>query len=160
MKNFIQISKTLYLNFENVTFKLQKCYILSLKTLHPNFENVISELCFNRMTSEHEESFHQTSLAVSSLSLRDVKVTHVEVASKLIKAFFVNFVRLYREQLQTYNFHSLRHLCDQVTRVGPLWNCSAFAFESANHYLLRALSGTVKRPEKVPEEQVFYAGKD
>ena len=36
--------KTLYPNFENVTFELWKRYIGTLKTLYPIFENVISEL--------------------------------------------------------------------------------------------------------------------
>ena len=54
--------------------------------------------------------------------------------------------------MQSYNFHAMRHLCDQVQRAGPLWNCSAFAFESANHFLLRALSGTIKRPERITDQ--------
>ena len=54
--------------------------------------------------------------------------------------------------MQLYNFHSMRHLCDRVRRAGPLCNCSAFAFESANHFLLRALSDTIKRPERITDQ--------
>ena len=43
----------------------------------------------------------------------------------------------------------MRHLIEQVKRNGPLWLFSAFCFESANHHLLSALSGTVKNPEKI-----------
>ena len=43
----------------------------------------------------------------------------------------------------------MRHLIEQVRRNGPLWLFSAFCFESANHHLLSALSGTIKNPEKM-----------
>ena len=43
----------------------------------------------------------------------------------------------------------MRHLVEQVRRNGPLWLFSAFCFESANHQLLSALSGTIKYPEKM-----------
>ena len=43
----------------------------------------------------------------------------------------------------------MRYLCNHVRRLGPLWNCSAFGFESANHFLVRALSGTTKTPESL-----------
>ena len=62
---------------------------------------------------------------------------------------FPNFKELYGEEMQTYNFHSMRHPCDQVRRAGPLWNCSAIAFETASHLLIRALSGTIKNQEKL-----------
>ena len=113
--------------------------------------------CFNRMSSEHKKSFQQLSLAVKLLSLKHIEEQHITSASNLIEEFFTNFVRLYGEDLQTYNFHSLRHLCDQVKNLGPLWNFSAFAFESANHYLIRALSGTIKKPERIAEQ--FVANK-
>ena len=45
----------------------------------------------------------------------------------------------------------MRHLCDQVRRVGPLWNTSAFSYESANHFLVKKVAGTVKSPEAIVE---------
>ena len=45
--------------------------------------------------------------------------------------------------MQSYNFHSMRHLCDQVRRVGPFWNTSAFSYESADHFLVKNVAGTV-----------------
>ena len=38
----------------------------------------------------------------------------------------------------------MRHLAEQVRRKGPLWRNSAFAFESANHFLLSSVSGPLK----------------
>ena len=45
----------------------------------------------------------------------------------------------------------MRHLCDQVRPVGPLWNTSAFSYESANHFLVKNVAGTVKSPESIVE---------
>ena len=50
----------------------------------------------------------------------------------------------------------MRHLVEQVRRNGPLWLFSAFCFESANHQLLSALSGTIKKPEKMVERFLNY----
>ena len=38
----------------------------------------------------------------------------------------------------------MRHLPEQFRRFEPLWETSAFSFESANHMLTRAACGTVK----------------
>ena len=53
-------------------------------------------------------------------------------------------MKLYGKDSQSFISHSLRHLCDQVRRKGSLWRNSAFAFESANHFLLNSVQGTVK----------------
>ena len=74
--------------------------------------------------------------------------------------FFSNFVELYREDAQSFNFHTMRHLVERVKRNGPQWLFSAFCFKSANHSLISAVSGTIKTPEKIVERflenQVSY----
>ena len=45
----------------------------------------------------------------------------------------------------------MRHMCDQIRREGPLWNTSAFSYESANHFLVKIVAGTVKSPEAIVE---------
>lgn len=42
----------------------------------------------------------------------------------------------------TYNAHLLLHMADSVRNWGPLWNFSAFSFESMNGRLLRYVQGT------------------
>ena len=96
-------------------------------------------------------SFSKLSTAIRLLSLRHISSEELDSASRLIAAFFTDFKELYGEAMQTYNFHSMRHMCDQVRLSGPLWNCSAFGFESANHFLIKSLSGTIKHPEKIIE---------
>ena len=41
------------------------------------------------------------------------------------------------------NFHLLRHLSWQCNKFGPLWVTSATSFESANHHLIRPVTGSV-----------------
>ena len=103
------------------------------------------------LSDELNKSFWNLSLAVRLLSLKFVQRKDVDAASRLMNTFFGTFRHLYGEEMQSYNFHSMRHLCDQVLRIGPLWVCSAFAFESANHSLLRTLRGTIKRPMRIVE---------
>ena len=72
-------------------------------------------------------------------------------ASSLIQSFFSNFTEIYGRNMQSYNFPSMRHLCDQVRRLGSLWNTSAFSYESINHFLVKNVAGTVKSPEAIVE---------
>ena len=129
------------LNFWKATdYKLLFLHLISL---------VMQEI--STVPVELKKSLWTLSLAIRLLSLKNVEKDDVNEASRLIDSFFDAFKELYGEEMQSYNFHSLRHLCDQVNRIGPLWICSAFAFESANHSLLRTLSGTTKRPERIVE---------
>ena len=80
----------------------------------------------------------------------------IERAEKLINLFFKDFLELYGANSQSFNFHTVRHLCEQVRRNGPLWLFSAFCFESANHNLLSAVQGTIKEPEAIVEHFVKH----
>ena len=100
---------------------------------------------------ELKKSFWKLSLAIRLLSLKVVDREDVAEASVLINSFFENFTQLYGEEMQSYNFHSMRHLCHQVNLIGPLWTSSAFGFESANNSLLRTLQGTIKHQRRIVE---------
>ena len=47
------------------------------------------------------------------------------------------------EIFRVNQFHLLRHLAWQAKTFGPLWVTSAMAFESANHHLIRPVTGTL-----------------
>ena len=111
----------------------------------------LSFVSFCRVKKERLDNFYQICLAIRLLCQTSVTHSDIQMGRKLLGLFIKNFVELYGEEMQSYNFHSMRHLCDQVERLGPLWNCSAFGFESANHFLIRALSGTIKTPESIVE---------
>ena len=97
------------------------------------------------------ESFCKLSMAIRLLSDKNVDEQKIEQAESLINLFFENFVELYGIESQSFNFHTMRHLAEQVRRRGPLWMFSAFCFESANHGLLSAVQGTVKGPDAIVE---------
>ena len=44
---------------------------------------------------------------------------------------------------ESINIHLLRHLAWQCETIGPPWTTSAFLFESANHFLIKPVTGTV-----------------
>ena len=67
-------------------------------------------------------SFRILAFTVRLLSLAKVPEKEILLASSTINTFFQSFKTLYGDDLQRYNFHSTRHLCDQVRRTGPLWN--------------------------------------
>ena len=101
-------------------------------------------------------SFCLLSVAVRLVSDIIIDDTKIECAENLIHDFFQNFVELYDEKSQSFNFHTMRHLGEQVRRNGPLWLFSAFCFESANHNLLSAVQGTIKEPENIIERFVKH----
>ena len=101
------------------------------------------------VSSRHFLSFCRLSFSIRLLSDAEFCTNNLEQAEFLIAKFFENFVDLFGTDSQSYNFHTMRHLVEQVRRNGPLWLFSAFCFESANHQLLSALSGTIKYPEKM-----------
>ena len=101
--------------------------------------------CLNESVNENlYRSFNQLSVSLRLLSMTVCSETHIREAEKLLDDFLSSFVELYGKDSQSFNFHSLRHINQQVRRKGPIWRNSAFAFESANHFLLNSVSGTKK----------------
>ena len=63
----------------------------------------------------------------------------------LIEAFCKNIhFKFPSRPFESIKFHLLRHLAWQCETIGPLWTTSAFLFESANHFLIKPVTGTVK----------------
>ena len=108
--------------------------------------------CFDGMLPQALfSSFNQLSTAIKLLNLKFVSEKNVDDAEILLSDFQNSFIELYGFHSQSYNFHALRHLCNQVRRHGPLWKTSAFGFESADHILLVSVSGTLRTVDHVTE---------
>lgn len=71
-----------------------------------------------------------------------VQVRDIDTAESLLRSFCINLPNLYPEEVLTYNFHSLLHLCQCVRQWGPLWCYSCFGFENMNGQLRRNIHGT------------------
>ena len=95
------------------------------------------------------ESFCKLSCAITLLSDGSFDVEYLQPADALINSFFEIFLDLYGLESQSFNFHTMCHLVEQIHRNGPLWLFFAFCFESANHQLLSALSRKMKNPENL-----------
>ena len=62
-------------------------------------------------------SFEKLALSMRLLSLQNIDPAHIDEAEKFLCDFLSNFVQLYGTDSQTFNFHSLRHLCKFVEKV-------------------------------------------
>ena len=54
----------------------------------------------------------------------------VDTAEKILEEFVSHSKRLYGDSIMTFNFHSIRHLCEDVRFFGSLENIQAYPFES------------------------------
>lgn len=99
------------------------------------------------LSSERFKVLCAFSVAVHILCMKQISEDGLKLASDLLNYFNNQFVTTFQYKRQSYNVHSIRHLVWQVRRYGPLSSCSAFAFESANHFLKAPLTGTVNQCE-------------
>ena len=81
--------------------------ILSKTLLHQNFADQL-------------QSYRCLSSTIRLLSGKFVTETQIENAENLIFDFFEDFVKNFGINLQSFNFHAMRHLPDQVREMGPL----------------------------------------
>ena len=65
-----------------------------------------------------------------------------ELARGLIRDFIIGFVDISGQRFASRTIHSLSHLDWCVGKMGPLWTCSTFAFESSYHYIRLMIHGT------------------
>ena len=79
----------------------------------------------------------------------------ISYAENQLNMFLNLFINDFSAESQSFNFHALRHLPTQVKDFGPLWLYSAFSYESANHLLIRTVSGSIKTPEKFVDNFLF-----
>lgn len=82
------------------------------------------------------EHFSLLSRSIFLLSKPTVSTNDIDESEILINNFLKQGGTLYGVEFYSFNVHQLDHLCDTVKNWGPLWNSSAFQFESFNGKLL------------------------
>lgn len=97
---------------------------------------------YNLLPENYFRHFLSLSVGIRLLLSNEISDSDIERADYALNYFNQRVVRLYGENFQSYNIHSLRHLPWQVRTSGPLWGFSAFGYESANHFLKMPLTGT------------------
>ena len=70
--------------------------------------------------------------------------SNVNKSSSLLNKFYEEIVSIHygNDRIETINFHCLKHFCDKVKRLGPLYCYSAMCFEAANRVLGDMFSGS------------------
>ena len=109
---------------------------------------------FEGNSYETKESSCKLSLAIRLLLLKEDRESDIVEASLLNDKIFIYYVHMYVEEKETYNFHSVRHVSDQVRQLGPLCSCSVFAFTPVKYLLVRAFSVTKRRPERIADRSI------
>ena len=78
-------------------------------------------------------------LSAAIRMLLDSKKENANLAGSLLDLFQEIAPFFYGETCQTFNTHSLSHICMQVNSFDPLSSLSCMPFESANYHLKRAI---------------------
>lgn len=76
------------------------------------------------------KNFEKFSAAIYILSKKEISLSEIESARKLLIQFVGEFQAIYGEGAITMNIHALLHYCDMVLNCGPLWAHNMFGFES------------------------------
>lgn len=71
-----------------------------------------------------------------------IHVNQLNEANEMLHQFVSKMEDLYGLTSMTYNVHQCLHVCEYVLNWGPLWTSSAFAFEGANYYMLKAIKAS------------------
>lgn len=94
------------------------------------------------------------SFGIRILSSKFVTPADIKLAKTMLDAFNNSFLSCYDVRQQRFNVHAIRHFPFQVEKFGPLWATSSFAFESANHHLVRTTISTVNQAKLIVERFV------
>ena len=75
------------------------------------------------------------------------KITYNEInhLNEMLHNFVSQAEDIYDLSALTYNTHLLLHIGESIYNWGQLWAQSAFCFETANYYLLRAIKGVIQQ---------------
>lgn len=86
--------------------------------------------------------------AIYLLNLNSISKDQIQLATKLLDEYTSDYGALYGNHLKVPNFHSLYHLAESVTNLGPLYEMSCFALESLlglmKHFILGSNSPETK----------------
>nr|XP_012234439.1 PREDICTED: uncharacterized protein LOC105679152 [Linepithema humile] len=81
-------------------------------------------------------------VAISMLNSEEISFFMINIARDFLNKFVREFEHLYGLQFCSINIHQLRHLPDNVIKMGPLWVFSCFEYENLNGQLLKLVHGT------------------
>jgi len=107
----------------------------------PVFQSMLNPICF----------LHWCLLSggIGILCSDSISPNSISEAEQMLRDFIVLMAALYGPTKCTMNVHLLNHLAYYVTRRGPLWAYSCFAFESLNAFIKSMVHGTHHAMEQI-----------
>lgn len=89
-------------------------------------------------------------VAISMLNSEEITFSMINTAQDFLNKFVREFKHLYDLQFCSINIHQLRHLPNNVLKMGPLWAFSCFEYENLNGQLLKLERGILKHKLRQP----------
>lgn len=71
------------------------------------------------------------------LNSEHITFSMINVTREFLNKFVSEFESLYGLQFCSINIHQLRHLSDNVIKLGPLWVLSCYQYENLNGLFLK-----------------------
>ena len=105
-----------------------------------NFVLFYSIPIFSSILSANQLSHWSLFVESMYILLKDsIHINELNKADEILHKFVWETEELYGVPAMTFNLHQHLHICEAVLNWGPLWTNSTFCFETANHYLLKAI---------------------
>lgn len=92
--------------------------------------------------NEYVEHIRLLSAAVYTLLKANIPKGEVDDTEQMLNRFVKDHQKLFGKCGMVMNVHLVKHLCESVRQLGPLWCHSAFPFERNNGCLLKMVNGT------------------
>ena len=120
--------------------------VISKLTSSKFFRCILLQLCFKMFAQTLTQKKTLTGPQFTCFALLSMYETreHADFCGILLEKFCKSMSRKYpMKPFESINFHLLRRLSWQCNNFEPLWVTSATSFESANHHLIRPVTGSV-----------------
>lgn len=88
------------------------------------------------------EHIRLLSAAIYTLLKTNISKEEIDNTEKMLDRFVKQHQDLYGKESMVMVIHLLKHLCESVRQLGPMWCHSAFPFERNNGCLLKTVNGT------------------
>ncbi|CAF3560592.1 unnamed protein product [Rotaria sp. Silwood1] len=94
--------------------------------------------------------------AINLASSNYVTVETIEIVEKLLNYFVQRFQQIFGIRHMSSNIHSLLHVHQGLSVMGPLWFYSTFSFEGIDKDLVSTVHGTTEFAKQLIRQHILY----
>ncbi|CAF2063533.1 unnamed protein product [Rotaria magnacalcarata] len=94
--------------------------------------------------------------AINLASSNHVTNEAIDMVKKLLYYFVQNFEEIFGLRHMSSNIHSLLHVHQSLTVMGPLWFYSTFSFEGIDKDLVSTVHGTIEFSKQLIRQHILY----